>query len=101
MKFFVPLRTQSSPSRIAVVRSPEASEPEAGSVRPHAPILLGEDGAEHAELAEFLDGGERKRLRFVPLHHVRLDLAFRELTDHVADLFLIVGQAEIHARNLP
>jgi predicted nucleic acid-binding protein len=34
-------------------------------------------------------------------NEVRLDLAFRELTDHVADLFLIVGQDEIRERNLP
>ncbi|MNC94826.1 hypothetical protein D3C83_117840 [compost metagenome] len=38
MKFFVPLSTQSLPSRTAVVRKPPASLPEPGSVSPHAPI---------------------------------------------------------------
>ena len=38
MKFFVPFSTQSSPFFTAMVRSPEASLPEPGSVRPHAPI---------------------------------------------------------------
>jgi hypothetical protein len=34
----VPLRTQSSPSRRAVVRMPPGSEPKSGSVRPKHPI---------------------------------------------------------------
>ena len=35
---FVPLRTQSSPSRLAVVRMLAGSEPKSGSVRPKQPI---------------------------------------------------------------
>ena len=34
----VPLRIQSSPSRLAVVRMPAGSEPKSGSVRPKQPI---------------------------------------------------------------
>ena len=37
---FVPLRTQSSPSRLAVVRMFAGSEPKSGSVRPKQPIAL-------------------------------------------------------------
>ena len=36
---FVPLSTQSSPSRLADVRMPCGSEPKSGSVRPKQPIL--------------------------------------------------------------
>src|SRR3990172_9494347 len=39
-KFFEPFRTYASPSRVAVVFMPAASEPTEGSVRPHAPIFL-------------------------------------------------------------
>ncbi len=40
MKILLPLSTQLSPSRVAVVRVPPASEPAEGSVRPKAPSLL-------------------------------------------------------------
>ena len=39
MKVLVPLRIQSSPSRLAVVRSDLTSEPACGSVTAYAPIL--------------------------------------------------------------
>ena len=35
---FEPLRTQSSPSRFALVRMPDGSEPKSGSVSPKQPI---------------------------------------------------------------
>ena len=40
MKALVPLRTQLSPSRVARVFIAAASEPEPGSVSPHAPSVL-------------------------------------------------------------
>ncbi|OSY36029.1 hypothetical protein BG653_06959 [Streptomyces platensis] len=39
MKHLLPLITQSSPSRTAVVRVAPASEPPSGSVRPKAPSI--------------------------------------------------------------
>ena len=65
-----------------------------------AAVLLGENRAQHPELTELLHHLGRKGLGLIPLHHVRLDFALREILDALLDLNLFFGEAEIHSRLL-
>ncbi len=60
-----------------------------------AAVLGGENHSQHAELAQFLDGGERELASLVPLHDVRLDLAFGKLADAFLQVQLLFVQLEI------
>ena len=61
-----------------------------------AAILRRKDRAQQSELAQFLDRGQRKIARLVPLHDVRLDLALGKFTNALLQLQLLVVQLEIH-----
>ncbi len=59
-------------------------------VQPHPAVLLGDGGAEQAELLHLLDDRLRERVLVVVLLRVRQDLLVRELAHHLGDRLLLV-----------
>src|SRR5260370_35009247 len=65
-----------------------------------AAVLLREDRAQHSQLPELLHNLGRKGLSLIPLHHVRLDFALREILDALLELNLFLVGPEIPSRLL-
>ena len=62
---------------------------------PSAAILGGKNHAQQPQLAQFLDGCERKFRRLVPLHDIGLDLALGKLVHHLLQVQLFIVELKI------
>src|SRR3972149_4321629 len=97
MKALLPLRTKPSPSRIAMVFIPAASEPHPA---PRPPVLGGGARRETAVPAELPDNLPGKRPARVVVGDHRGDLLLGELPDRLPDHHLVVGKLEVHHRSV-